>query len=336
VIQEGASLQHIELPRSIQLEPVGSRSMSRHLSPVAIRVDGQRNAPPAFLSFDAFRRLLDDLPDLEALRLQGAGEPLAHPRFFDMVSYAARRGVHVSTSSRLQAFNLRRAEECVRSGLRHLHIPLDAAGTREYDFSRAGARHERLLRHLRFLTQARAAARSLWPQISFTAVVMRRNLAGLADVVKLAHEHGVDAVSLIHLQDFIDATGIAPGQRRMLKFIDSASLAQADTALAERHFAQAQAAAAELNIGLQLPRLAGKDADKAAESRCRWPWHGAYIGFSGEAKPCGMAARARGVSFGNMLKAGVIPIWRSDAYREFREQHISPRPPELCRSCPRR
>ena len=65
----------IALPRSAQMEPVGPAKA------------------PALISFEAFRELLDEQPDLRELQLQGAGEPLAHPRFFDMVSYAARRGI---------------------------------------------------------------------------------------------------------------------------------------------------------------------------------------------------------------------------------------------------
>jgi MoaA/NifB/PqqE/SkfB family radical SAM enzyme len=307
--------------------------MSRRVSPVSIRVDGMRNGPPGFLSYDAFCRLLEQFPELEDLRLQGDGEPLAHPRFFDMVRLASRRGIEVSTISRLQVFNLRRAEECVRSGLRHLHVPLDAAGTREYDFSRSGARHERLLRHLRFLSEARKSRRSLWPRVCLTAVAMRRNLAGLAGVVKLAHAHGADSVAVQYLQHFVDVNGISPSHRRMLKFIESEALAAADAPDVERHFAEARAAAQELNVGLQLPAFPQKGLDNGG--LCAWPWQGAYISFAGEAKPCSMAARNGALSFGNMLKDGVVRVWRSDAYREFRDGHLSGNPAPLCQACPR-
>ncbi len=331
VIQEGELLKNIELPRCVQIEPVGRGCMAPRHSPVSIRVDGMRNGAPAFLSFDAFCRLIGQFPDLEELRLHGAGEPLAHPRFFDMVRYAAERGIQVATTSRLQVFSRRRAQECVSSGLRRLEVPLDAAGTREYDFSRRGARHERMLRHLRFLTEARKAGRSPWPQVSFTAVVMRRNLSHLAGVVRAAHEHGVQGVSVLKLEQFADASGILPGHRRMVKFIESESLEGVAAELIEQHFAEARAVAQELHVGLELPKR-----EASAASRCPWPWHGVYIGFSGEAKPCGMAARKNDIAFGNMLKEGVAPVWRGEAYGTFRERHLSDDPPGLCRGCPRR
>jgi hypothetical protein len=35
---------------------------------------------------------LFQFPDLEEIQLQGLGEPMMHPRFFDMVAYAVSRG----------------------------------------------------------------------------------------------------------------------------------------------------------------------------------------------------------------------------------------------------
>jgi MoaA/NifB/PqqE/SkfB family radical SAM enzyme len=334
VLHQSKELGTIELPRCVQIEPVGRRPLSPRLTAVSMRVDGMRNGPPGFLPFDAFCRLLEELPGLEALRLQGDGEALAHPRFFDMVRHAARRGIQVSTTTRLQVFNRRRAEECVRSGLHTLHVALDAAGTREYDFSRRGARHERLLRHLRWLTESRKAQRSLWPRISLTAVVLRRNVAALADVVKLAHDYGADSVAAQLLQHFVDPAGISPRHRRIQKFIESEALTGADAALTEKHFAEARAAARELNVGLQLPELRGSEPSHPGTA-CPWPWNGTYISFSGEARSCGLAARVPGLAFGNMLKDGVASVWNGDAYRQFREQHLAGDAPQLCKDCPR-
>ena len=44
------------------------------------------------MDFDVFTRLLDQFPDLEELQLQGLGEPMMHPRFFDMVELRRRPG----------------------------------------------------------------------------------------------------------------------------------------------------------------------------------------------------------------------------------------------------
>jgi MoaA/NifB/PqqE/SkfB family radical SAM enzyme len=342
VIHEREQLQKVELPRFAQIEPVGRRPMSRSLSPVAIRVDGRRGGAPGLLSFDAFCRLLEQLPGLGKLHLAGASEPLLHPRFFDMVRHATARGVEVSTTTRLTVLNERRAEECVKSGLYRMHVPLDAAGTRVYDFSRRGAAHERLLRHLRFLSHARREHGS-GPRISLGAVVMRGNIAELPSLVRLAHEHGADALSVRQLADFVESNALCAGHKRVAKFVESEALRDADLESVERHFAEARALAEELGVALELPgigprpSLDSEGARPLAQSgrgRCSRPWSGAYIGFSGEARPCAMAAQATGAVLGNAIREGVVHVWQNDAYRRFRDRLESDEPPEICQGCP--
>ena len=323
----------LELPRCLQIEPVGRRMIPRRLTALSMRVDGLRGGPPGLLSMEAFVRLLEELPGLEELRLQGEGEPLAHPRFFDMVRHAAARGIAVSTASRLQVFSHRLADECAGSGLRALHVPLDAAGTREYDFSRRGGRHERLLRHLRWLGAARKAEGSRLPRITLGVVIMRRNLEGLAEAVRLAHEYGADGVAAQYLQAFVDANGASSSHARIRKFVESEALGPTDAAPVERQFARARELAHELNVGLQLPAPLGQ-AGEAAPPACAWPWQAAYVSFSGEARSCTLACRAPGHTFGNVLKEGFGPVWQGEAYRSFRERHLAGDLPALCAACP--
>jgi hypothetical protein len=109
-------------PGVVQIEPVGRRKLSVRMSPVAQRAGVKAGPPPAFMSFDGYCRLVEKLvPPLE-LYLQGEEDPLLHPRFFDMVAFATQRGLDVSTTTRLVGLTARRAEECVLSGLKRLHV----------------------------------------------------------------------------------------------------------------------------------------------------------------------------------------------------------------------
>ena len=318
--------------------------MSRSLSPVAVKVDGKRGGPAGLLSFDGFCRLLEQLPRLDELHLAGSGEPLLHPRFFDMVRHAAARGIAVSTTTRLSVLNEKRAEECVKSGLRRMHVPLDAAGTRICDFSRSGAGHERMLRHLRFLTHARREHCSATPHISLGAVVMRGNLAQLPVLVRLAHEHGADALEVQQLADFVESNGLSTGRARVVKFVEAEALRDDDLERVERYFGEAQAVAQELGFPRKLPGIVPRPALPAQEEaavparrlpgRCSWPWRGAYIAFSGEAKPCAVAAGVAGIGLGNAIREGVVKVWQNDASRRFRDRLASADPLEICRVCP--
>ena len=82
----------MDLPKFLQVEPVGQCNLRCQMCPIQFRQDGPPHGPPAFMDFDVFTRLLDQFPDLEELQLQGLGEPMMHPRFFDMVELRRRPG----------------------------------------------------------------------------------------------------------------------------------------------------------------------------------------------------------------------------------------------------
>src|ERR671939_718946 len=105
------------LPDYIQIEPVGQCNLRCQMCPIQFRKDGPPYGPPAFMKFETFTRLVDQFPGLQELQLQGLGEPMMHPRFFDMIAYAAGKGIRVSTNSNMTLVNPRRAERCVNSGL---------------------------------------------------------------------------------------------------------------------------------------------------------------------------------------------------------------------------
>src|SRR4051812_42750450 len=97
----------------VQMEPVGPRDC------------GPAGVDP-YMDYNLFCRLVDRLPELTDLRLQGRGEPLLHLHLFDMVKYAVQRGMLVSLTTGLTALTEQRAEECVRSGLYRIRIIVDA------------------------------------------------------------------------------------------------------------------------------------------------------------------------------------------------------------------
>src|SRR5215212_2508073 len=112
--------QAMDLPSYLQIEPVGQCNLRCKMCSIQFREDGHHGAP-AFMDFDTFTRLVDQFPRLETLHLQGLGEPMMHPRFFDMTRYGVSRGARVTTNSNLTLLNPRKAEACVLSGLDCLH-----------------------------------------------------------------------------------------------------------------------------------------------------------------------------------------------------------------------
>ncbi len=321
----------MNLPEYVQIEPVGQCNLSCKMCPVVYREE----KPPAFMSYDVFCRLLEQFPGVKELHLQGLGEPLLHPRFFDMVRYATARGIAVSTNTNLTALSERRAEECVRSGLRRIHVSLDAAEASAYEYIRVGARFSKVLCNLRRLTEAKASLECDSPEMRIVAVVMRRNLEQLPDLVRLAKAFGVEHVSVQHLAHDFSESSLPVKYQPMREFVDHETLLNDDPARVRRWFDAARTVADELRVRLRLPNVnpQPRPASPKGRGRCDWPWRGAYIAYSGEAMPCCMVATPDRINFGSMAKDGVVRIWDSAAYHQFRARLESDDPPDICRGC---
>src|SRR6185437_10370117 len=233
----------MDLPTYIQLEPVGQCNLKCQMCAIQFRADGTPHGPPAFMAWDLFVRILADLPTLTELHLQGLGEPMMHPRFFDMVAYAAARGIVVSTNSNVTLLTRRRADRCVTSGLTTLHVSVDGATEATYEGIRVGASFARVRRNLGHLRDAKRAMSSERPRVRLVMVLMRRNLTELPLPARYAP---------------------------MREFVHGESLTGCDEQLTGGVFAEARQTAESLGIELRLPRLDVHEHAPGTPGRERW------------------------------------------------------------------
>jgi radical SAM protein with 4Fe4S-binding SPASM domain len=305
------------------------------MCPIQFRNEGQPGQPRAYMDFNVYCRLVDQFPAMTELQLQGLGEPLLHPRFFDMVRYAAQRGIDVSTNTNMTVMSEHGARECVRSGLRTMHVSLDGATAQTYQAIRLRARFERVLRNLRRVVQARAELHSDLPQLHLVAVAMRSNLQELPDLVRLAHAEGIATVFVQHLCHDFGESSLPEQYKPMRSFIDEQTLLQEDPQRVAHFFELARARARTLGVALRLPNLQPRSHPPGASGRerCDWPWRGSYISYDGKAMPCCMVATPDRIHFGDMAQDGVSGVWNNREYATFRERLSAGMPHEICRSC---
>jgi MoaA/NifB/PqqE/SkfB family radical SAM enzyme len=326
-------MQTLPLPTYLQIEPAGQCNLRCQMCPIQFRRDGPPYGPPAFKAFETFTRQLDEFPGLEELQLQGLGEPMMHPRFFDMVDYAAARGIRVTTNSNLTLLNRRRAERCAAGGLDTLFVSIDAATPEVYERIRVRSHFARVVRNLEGLLAARGERPT--PHLRLVTVVMRQNLHELPALVRLAHRWGMEGMSVQHLCHDFGESSLPAHYRPMREFVDEQTLLGEDPTRVAESFAAARATAADLGLELRLPRTTPREHPPGTPGpkRCDWPWRGAYLSYEGLAMPCCMVATPDRANLGNVAQDGAAIVWNGDAYQEFRARLDSDDPPEVCRSC---
>ncbi len=325
----------IPLPPYLQIEPVGQCNLRCQMCPIQYREDGPPHGPLAFMEFETFVRILEEFKGLRDLHLQGLGEPMMHPRFFDMVSFAVGRGIRVTTNTNATLITEKRAGLCVTSGLDSLHASLDGARAETFERIRVRASFAKVIGNLERFRNVRDRMGSDRPHLQIVVVVMRQNLTELSELVRLASNLGAEEVFVQQLcHDFGESS--LPGKyQEMRGFVDDQALQGEDPNRVEHSFAEARRAAGETGMKLRLPRVRAllHAPGTPGRERCSWPWMGAYISYQGYMMPCCMVATPDRVNFGNVTGRLTTGVWNSKEFNTFRAQLESDQPPEICRTC---
>jgi radical SAM protein with 4Fe4S-binding SPASM domain len=325
----------MQLPTYMQIEPVGQCNLRCQMCSIQFRQDGPPYGPPAFMSFETFTNSVDQFVGLQELHLQGLGEPMMHPRFFEMVEYAAQKGIRVTTNSNVTLLNDRRAERCVTSGLDCLYISIDAATAETYERIRVRAHFERVLGNLQRIVSARQRLGSATPRLRIVMVIMRQNLHELPDLVRMAHQLSIESIFVQHLCHDFGESSLPERYLPMRDFVQQETLLEEDPQRVEHYFGEARKVADTLGVELRLPRtrLRLHPAGTPGPKRCDWPWRGAYISYQGYSMPCCMVSTPDRINFGKLFEQGADALWNGPSYQTFRDQLSSDEPPEVCRSC---
>jgi MoaA/NifB/PqqE/SkfB family radical SAM enzyme len=322
-------------PSYVQIEPVGVCNLRCQMCPISFREDRPVHGSRRYMDFDLYTRLVDEFENLQNLHLQGLGEPMLHPQFFEMVEYAAARGIHVTINTNMTQLTPAKAERCVTSGLEGLFFSIDGATAETYEAIRVHSSFAKVLANLELLIDTKRRLASRTPQLKLVMVLMRQNLAELPDLVRLAHRFGLDEVFGQQISHDFGDGGFSERYRPLHEYVDEQSLLYEDLERVQAVFSEARQVAAELGVRLRLPPARPKSlpADTPGRDRCNWPWTGAYISYQGYAMPCCMVASPDQVNLGLLDGSNLQAVWYGPEYQAFRRQLASPAPPDICRNC---
>ena len=277
------------------------------------------DAPEAQMSMDTFQRLLeglDDLPHLTRVVFSGFGEPLTHPNILEMIGAVRKRDIAVTLGSNGLLLEAKMAQALVKLGVDRLVVSVDGVKPETYASIRGGMLYQ-VLSNLRVLNEVKSQLGSLTPALGIEFVVLRSNVAELAEMTGLASRLNAARVLVSNVLPYTEEmrNEILYGYEPRPPFSAGGWPVKAD---------------AWVMWGtLELPRL-----HWGAERRCRFVQDRAVVvGCDGGVSPCyalsqnysyfavdGRKKQVRRYVLGNVNELPLSEIWMSEEYVRFRSE----------------
>ena len=297
--------------------------------------------PPADMSMELFRRIVDQVPGVARVVLHGVGEPMLVRHLPEMIRHLKQpgrgpsgRGTHVLFNTNGTLLAPKKHREIMDTGLDELRVSLDAAEAATFLKVRGKDMFDRIVRNVSAFTNLQAALGRTEPVVSLWLTGLKETVDQLPGFVRLAARIGVREV---HLQRLVfDEAGFGLAR-------PDSSLFEQTRAEEEAVIAEAQAIGCELGVTLDAsgatePGLSLKRAaDDKPWATCRRPWSLMYFTAHGRALPCCIAPfSARGYdsyTLGDATQDTLRGIWNSPAYQGFRTALVGDAPPKPCQGC---
>ncbi len=151
-----------------------------------------------FLGLPMFQKMVDQLSRYTYLiTFHGWGEPLLHPRLFDMVHYAHQKKICTVVTTNGMLLNRENSQKMIDSKLDVLYISIDGATSESYLKYRKNGNFDQIIENLKTLVQLKKEQKSKTPYIEWQFLVFKHNEHEMEKGSQLAKEIGVDHFILL-------------------------------------------------------------------------------------------------------------------------------------------
>jgi len=252
-----------------------------------------------WLPFDLYERIAAALFDT-SLKVEfcSGGEPFLYARIRDALSIARRHRNVTDVTSNGMLIDENIAQWLLDDQtLNDLRISFDGARKETLERIRRGARHETILRNIKYLTTLRDRNGLKYPRLSLRFSIMRSNAEELLELFELCAKHGFERVQVQYLI--------------VANSMDLDESMYFHRQLCEDLFDRARSLAGKYGVDLELPPLMSPEKQTR---RCLHPWQAMRIDSDGSIRFCGRSWRQR-VGFWD---DGWESVWRGQTMREIR------------------
>lgn len=143
------------------------------------------------MPFEKYEDLLRLFPGVRHVELQGEGEPMLHPKFFEMVSSAREKGIKVSFITNGSLLSPANVAKILALGVTTILVSMESADAEKFRAIRGGSL-PKVIAGIERLILARNQQGLSQPAVGLSVTVLRSMEGGLPEVFALYKRLGLD------------------------------------------------------------------------------------------------------------------------------------------------
>lgn len=286
---------------------------------------------------ETFARLLPVFKHTQLVFLQGWGEPLLNPDFFQMVLLAKAAGCKVGTTTNGILLDETTAVKLIECGVDIVAFSITGS-SESNDRIREGTSLQGILNGINLLNHLKKESNSVTPKIHIAYLLLRSMEQEAMAIPDLLKDADISEV-IISTLDFVPS-------RNLLEL--SLQPQRNEDLLALRDNLEAMVQVGRKNcieIHYQIPFLVRKGI-WCSENISR----ALFVSANGDVSPCvftnlpvdgcshfvnGNETELEQMIFGNVNNRPLLSIWRRKEYRKFRNSFLNNTPSDSCVDCPK-
>jgi len=277
--------------------------------------------PARDMSFEEFKGIVDQFPNLKWIGLTGIGESFLNDDFMKMLSYVKRKQVFVELYDTFFFINEELANELIELKVDKILASIDGATKETYEKIRVGSDFERVIKNAENLLRLKKEKKASFPKIGFHFIINKYNFHEILpyiDLIKsISQGEDVTIQFTRMLHEFKDTKDL---------FVEIPD----DTVLAVEQKAK--------DLGIEVVWNANVPQAKPPISNCI-EYTMPFIFSSGDVIPCCSGNEAgnrnfqKATALGNIFEQSFKEIWRGEKYSLLRKAIREGKVPAPCNNC---
>ncbi|MGA1870456.1 MAG: radical SAM protein [bacterium] len=277
------------------------------------------------MSFEKFKKILDDIPSLRWINLAGIGSNMLNKDYIKMLEYASAKNLNVNIVDEFEFLDEAKARKIIELGINSIYVSFDAAKKETYEKMKKGCDYDQFMTNLKTLIALKEEMKSPFPVLHFRFIIHKENydqISEYIDLVSSLRPRGIRA-----RVEFIGVIVFENNKKYAMPIEEVPFEIKKDV------YEKA------LNYGINLNFSHASVSKPSINSCIRWAEP--FILVSGEVIPCcsillqSKRDFLKKYSLGNVFKRTFYDIWNDKKYKEFRVQVLDSKAkvPTICKYC---